>query len=47
MSEDMKKIEETEQEVKTAELSEQELDDVAGGGGAGGGKVPILGDGGR
>jgi hypothetical protein len=36
MSEESKKIEkkaeQTEQEVKTAELSEQELDNVAGGG---------------
>ena len=32
MSEEAKKIEKMEQEVKPAELSEQELDNVAGGG---------------
>jgi hypothetical protein len=31
MSEETKKIEQTEQEVKASELSEQELDSVAGG----------------
>jgi|HubBroStandDraft_1064217.scaffolds.fasta_scaffold689938_1 hypothetical protein len=31
MSEDTKKVEKTEQEAKTAELSEQDLDEVVGG----------------
>jgi bacteriocin-like protein len=38
MSEETRKVEEIEQEAKESELSEKELDNVAGGGG---GPVPI------
>ena len=45
MSEDTKKVEETEQKAKTTDLSEQELDKVAGGwsGSQGGDLIPTEG----